>query len=118
MNETQRYDEAACAYARTLHLNAMIGRLPCPNCGAADGMREWDAVAVRTIEASGNDVWKEGAWLLVGAPKFYRHPSRNDVLFAPCWQCRGHGQPADGYTELTPKEIERWLQAQKEAKGR
>ena len=111
--------DADYAHARALHLNACIGRLPCPDCGTVDGMAEWDAEAVRAIEASENGVWQEGAWLCVGAPKFYRHPSRNDVLsgqddvlYATCWQCREHERPADGYTEMTPKQIERWLNAQ------
>ena len=97
---------------RALHLNAAIGRLPCPDCGAADGMVEWDAEAVWAIESSDTGVVEQGPWLFVGAPKFYRHPSRNDVLYATCWQCREHERPADGYTEMTPKQIERWLNAQ------
>ena len=99
-------------YARALHLNACIGRLPCPDCGTVDGMAEWDAEAVWAIESSDTGVVERGEWLFVGAPKFYRHPSRNDVLYATCWQCREHERPADGYTELTPEQVHRWLQAQ------
>ena len=99
---------------RALHLNACIGRLPCPDCGAVDGMVEWDAEAVRAIEASANGVWQEGAWLCVGAPKFYRHHSRNDVLYATCWQCNGDEFVPDGFVELTPVQVGRWLKAQAE----
>ena len=95
---------------RALHLNACIGRLPCPDCGTIDGMWEWDAEAVRELEMSDNGVVQQGVWIAVSI-RFYRHPSRNDVLYATCWQCNGDEFVPDGFVELTPVQVGRWLQA-------
>ena len=102
---------------RALHLNACIGRLPCPDCGTVDGMAEWDAEAVWAIESSDTGVVEQGPWLFVGAPKFYRHPSRNDVLYATCWQCNADEFVPDGFVELTPVQVGRWLQARAQEGG-
>jgi len=103
-------------YARALHLNACIGRLPCPDCGTVDGMAEWDAPAVWALEMSDNGVVRQGDWIAVGI-KFYRHHSRNDVLYATCWQCNGDEFVPDGFVELTPVQVGRWLKAQAEKEG-
>ena len=110
MPDTARMD-ADYNYARALHLNAMIGRLPCPNCGAADGMEEWLPATVYALEISDTGVIERDGWIVVGV-KFYIRRDRHDVLFASCGQCRADGSVPKGYKELTPAQVERWLQAQ------
>ena len=94
--------DANYAHARALHLNACIGRLPCSNCGASDGMEEWSRELVAELTLLDR----------IEMP-FYRRHARNDVIYVPCEQCNEDMFVPDGFVELMPKQVGRWLKAQK-----
>ena len=95
--------DANYAHARALHLNAAIGRLPCPDCGTVDGMAEWNRKQVATLTLLDR----------LEMP-FYRHHARNDVIYVPCEQCNEDMFVPDGFVELMPQQVQGWLQAQAE----
>ena len=99
-----RYERMEMTAQRLREENAARHALPCPECGAADGMQWYSREGVKFVY----DRWPPGLIPVV----WYRHPCDDHCVYAACRTCNRLGIVPDAYQPMKLKALDVWLDSE------